>query len=305
MSDHRQKLTTTPASWLQVQIDLGDIPPGPLEHALLELGAVSIEYGDAGDEPIFEPDPDTTPLWQYIRITALFNAGASEIDVRLAIAGSTSADNSPFVRFSIVEEQDWVSKWKQSLQPTMFGANLWICPPDTPCPAPGGVAVTMEPGLAFGTGSHPTTALCLDWLATQPLADKSILDYGCGSGILGIAGIALGARQVTAVDIDRQALTATHENALRNQFANRIRIQPSDLLDTSERFDVIVANILSGTLVELAPVLKAHSRSGTRIALSGILTSQISDVSDAYREWVTFNPSVTRREWAIMVGTAA
>jgi ribosomal protein L11 methyltransferase len=304
VSKHRPKPASTSASWLQVQVELGDIPPDPIEQALLKLGAVSIELTDAGDQPIWEPDPDTTPLWQKVRITALFSADTSETVIRIAIAGSTTTDRPPVTRFSIVEDKDWVREWTQSLEPTLFGDHLWICPPGTALSDSDGIAVTMEPGLAFGTGSHPTTALCLDWLAHESVQDKTILDFGCGSGILGIAGVALGAAHVTAVDIDKQALTATLENAKRNQCVNRLHIQQSDLIDATQKFDVIVANILSRTLIEFAPALRAHCRSGTRIALSGILTSQIGEVSDAYRQWVDFDPAVSRLEWAILAGSA-
>ena len=304
MSDHLPKLPSTPANWLQVQVELGDTSPDALEQALLELGAVSIELSDAGNDPIWEPAPDTTPLWGNLRIAALFSANTSETSVRLAIAGSTPLDQKLPVRFSIIEDEDWVAKWTQSLQPTVFGDNLWICPPDTPCPVTGDISVTMAPGLAFGTGSHPTTALCLEWLASQRLEHKSILDFGWGSGILGIAGLALGAARGTAVDLDNQALTATRENAQHNHCANRLRVHQADLLDAADSFDLIVANILSGTLIELEPLLKSHSRRGTMIALSGILISQIAEVSDTYRYWVNFNPAKRQLGWAILTGYA-
>ena len=260
MPDHRSNVASKPVSWLQVQIDLGDIGPDPVEQALVELGAVCIEFSDAGNEPILEPDPGTTPLWEKVRVAALFGVDTSETAIRLAIAGSLTPDPMPLVRFSIIEDKDWIAEWKQNLKPAVFGGALWVCPPDTACPATGGVSITMEPGLAFGTGSHPTTALCLEWLANQPLQQKSILDFGCGSGILGIAGIALGASHVTAVDIDKQALTATLENSQRNRCANHLKVCAAELLDTAETFDLIVANILSGTLIALEPVLRRHSR---------------------------------------------
>jgi ribosomal protein L11 methyltransferase len=289
-------------SWLRVQIDLGDTDPEPLEHALLELGAVSIEYCDAGNDPILEPDPGTAPLWAKVRVAALFSVDTSETIVRLAIAGSITLPDAPLIYFSIVADKDWISAWQRNLKPAVFGDKLWICPPGTADPAAGSVSVTMEPGLAFGTGAHPTTALCLSWLTTQQLQNKSILDFGCGSGILGIAALALGADHVTAVDIDQQALTATLENARRNQCTQRLRVLEPDLLDPAKTFDLIVANILSGTLVSLEPRLRGHSRSGTRIALSGILTTQITEVSDAYRRWITFDPPVTRQNWAVITG---
>jgi ribosomal protein L11 methyltransferase len=304
VSDRSPTTGSTPTNWLLVQIDIGDNKPEPLEQALLNLGAVSVEYSDAGNDPILEPAPETTPLWKNIRMAALLSPDTSEFTVRLAVAGASSSEQSPEILLSIVENEDWVSKWKQTLKPTCFGEKLWICPPDTPCPENGAVSMTMEPGLAFGTGAHPTTALCLDWLATQRLRGETILDFGCGSGILGIAGLVLGANCATAVDIDVQALTATLENARRNQCETRLRVRGSGLPDSDETFDVIVANILSGTLIEFEPSLRKHARPGTKIALSGILTSQVTDVFDAYRPWVDFDPPTEQQEWAILTGCA-
>ena len=290
-------------NWLKVQFDLGDIRAEPIEQALLELGAVAIEYADAGDKPIIEPEPRTVPLWEDIRMAALFDEEISETTVLLAIAKSIAPARVPQVHLSIIEERNWVADFQQELRPTRFGSNLWVCPPDTPCPDGQGVTITMEPGLGFGTGSHPTTAMCLDWLASQPVRDKSVLDIGCGSGILSIAGLALGAARVTAVDIDAQALTATRKNAQHNRCLERLRICPVAELNPAESFDLVVANLLSDTLISLEPAVRRHSRPGTKIALSGILTSQITVVSEAYGHWVDLDPLDNRLEWAILCGT--
>jgi ribosomal protein L11 methyltransferase len=292
-------------SWLQVHIDLGNIRPEPVEEALVQLGATSIEYRDGGGEPIWEPAPGTAPLWVKTRVAALFDRDASQTKVLLAVAGSVAPAPMPEVRFSFVEDEDWISRWKRGLEPTRHGSKLWICPPGMPCPDTRGIRVTLAPGLAFGTGSHPTTALCLDWLAEQTCDDQSVLDFGCGSGILAIAALALGARTATAVDIDEQALTATRENASQNLGSERLQICPANRLALREPFDIVVANILSNTLIELAPVMRRHCESGTRIALSGILTDQVPDVCCAYASWVEFEPPVEREDWAILFGVAA
>jgi ribosomal protein L11 methyltransferase len=294
-------------AWLQIQIDLGEIPPDPVEQALLRIGAVSIELGEAGGddggEPILEPAPGATPLWKNIRLSALLDEQTDRTEALLAVAASVAPAPMPEVRFSVIGDEDWAAKWKQEFRPTCFGAKLWICPPDMPCPDKDGIRVTLAPGLAFGTGAHPTTAMCLDWLAESDCVSRSLLDYGCGSGILAIAGLALGARAVTAVDLDAQALTATQRNAQANPGAERLRVCRPDQLDPAGGFDLIVANILSNTLIELVPVLRGHSRTGTRITLSGILTTQAPDVRNAYASWIDFDPLREREEWALLSGT--
>ncbi len=306
-------------SWLRVQIDLGNIPPDPVEQSLRDLGATSIHLSDGGSEvPDFSVDenhrgriPDFSvdenhrgePLWDHIRLDALLGEETVETSVLLTVASAVAPAPMPTVRFFIVEEQDWVARWTEALRPARFGEHLWICPPEIPCPDDRAICVTMEPGLGFGTGSHPTTALCLDWLARQPLREKALLDFGCGSGILAIAGLALGAGSVTAVDNDPQALTATERNARCNHCVERLRIGPANFLDPAETFEFIVANILSRTLIDLAPTIVGRARSGARIALSGILTSQAEQVSTASAQWVDFDPLENRREWAILYGT--
>jgi ribosomal protein L11 methyltransferase len=292
-------------SWLKIQFDLGDIEPEQVEQALLEIGAVSIEYRDGGDKPIIEPEPGTSPLWEKVRIAALFGKDTDETTIFLTIANSVAPASMPKIEFSTVEARDWVADFQQDLQPMKFGSHLWVCPLDVPCPDAQGISIAMEPGLGFGTGSHPTTAMCLDWLAGQPLLNKTVLDYGCGSGILSIAALALGARRATGVDIDAQARQATRENARRNQCLELLQICPATGADSAEKFDLIVANILSGTLIDLESEIRRHCRSGTKIALSGILTSQTVDVSTAYEHWVDLDPLENRREWAILGGTVA
>ncbi len=289
-------------NWLQVRIDLGELRAEPVEQALLEMGAVAIEYSDAGDNPIFEPAPGTTPLWNTTQMSALFEGGISETAIQLMVAKSISPAPIPSIYFAILEEQDWVTSWKRDLRPMQFGQHLWICPPGSACPDNRATIVTIEPGLGFGTGSHATTRLCLEWLSQRQLRDKMVLDLGCGSGILGIAGLALGASRVTAVDIDEHALTATRENARRNDCLAQMQVLLADRLDPIIKFDLIVANILSRTLIELESELRGHGRSGTEIALSGILTSQADEVVSAYKQWINLKRSAEQDDWVILTG---
>jgi ribosomal protein L11 methyltransferase len=289
-------------NWLQVRIDLGELRAEPVEQALLDMGAVTIQYSDAGDNPIFEPAPGTTPLWNTTQMSALFEVGVSETAIQLIVAKSITPAPIPSIYFTLLEEQDWVASWKRNLPPMQFGQHLWICPPGSTCPDDRATIVTIEPGLGFGTGAHATTRLCLEWLSQRQLRDKTVLDLGCGSGILGIASLALGASRVTAVDIDEHALTATRENAQRNDCLAQLQVLLADRLDPSIRFDLIVANILSGTLIELESDLRGHSQSGTDIALSGILTSQADEVVSAYERWIHLKRSAEQGDWVILTG---
>lgn len=291
-------------NFLKVQIDVDETQVEPLETALTAFGAVSLELADAGADPILEPAPGATPLWKRVRITALFEPTADETRIRLAVAAA-GAGTVPAISFDVLEDEDWVAKLRDELSPLRFGKSLWVCPPGKPCPDSDATVITMEPGLAFGTGTHPTTSLCLEWLDANRPVGCTVLDFGCGSGILGIASLALGATHVTAVDIDAQALRATRDNARRNPDGERLVALPPDGIDDSQVYDVLVANILSGTLTELAPLLQRHCRAGTRLALSGILTEQAETVTDAYRAWCKMNVPLECDGWVLLTGSVA
>jgi len=207
------------------------------------------------------------------------------------------------MHFIPVAEQDWIDTWQQTLQPLRAGPGLWVCPTGTPCPEPDAHVIHLDPGLAFGSGEHPTTAMCLDWLARSATPAANLLDYGCGSGILSIAALILGAEQALGVDLDSQALEATRLNARRNRVADRLTISTPQQARDGGRFDRIVANILSNTLIELAGELRGFSRTGTRIAMTGILTDQAEAVQAAYRDWVEFDTPVAHGEWMLITGT--
>ncbi len=288
-------------SWLQTSIELGTLDPGPVELALLELGAVCIEYSNAGDEAILEPAVGATPLWNELVISALLPENTDPDCVRIAVAMATSASCMPRTQFRSLADANWIASWRQSLKPQQFGSDLWICPVDQEPPRQAKAIVSLDPGLAFGTGGHPTTALCLDWLAQQA-SGKEILDFGCGSGILAIAAISLGSHRATAVDNDPQALLATRQNAGVNDCRDQIEILPADELPREQQFDLVVANILSGSLISLAPRLVKHCKVGASIGLSGILPKQVASVMDAYAAWIWFAEPRERDAWVLLTG---
>jgi ribosomal protein L11 methyltransferase len=289
--------------WLQVQIDLGSLSPEPAEEALLALGALSVEYHDAGKEAILEPPPGTTPLWREIKLVALFSGDTHRSEIANRLLAIRYPGDPPAIQFSKITDRNWISAWQDDARPMQFGNRLHVYPSNYDRPDKG-ATVLLDPGLAFGTGSHATTALCLEWLAGLALESSTILDFGCGSGILAIAGLALGSTQACAVDIDPQALMATRENARRNKCLNRIRIaQPADLRQ-KDKFDTIVANILSGALIRLASQLQHHANSGARIGLSGILSEQAPDVRRAFAGWVEFDTTYVQEGWVLLTGQA-
>lgn len=289
-------------SWLRAEIELGALEAEPVERALLNVGALSIDYRDAGGQPLLEPAPGTLPLWDRLRIAALFRAQVPQHTISGAVAEAIAPAPLPLIKFQVLHDRDWVSSWRESLRPARYGSRLWVCPAGVAGPDPEGIRVELEPGLAFGSGSHATTSLCLDWLSEQALVGTRLLDYGCGSGILAIAGLALGARSATGVDIDPQALEASRANARLNHCLDRFRLLSAPTWPDGEVFDVIIANILSGTLSELEPVLRGCARAGTRVAMSGILVHQEHAITKAYRDWVLLTAEAERDGWALLTG---
>lgn len=287
-------------SWLQVRLALTPAQAETYEDLMLELGAVSVTFMDAEDQPIFEPDLGTTPLWSQTHLLALFegdtDAAALEQRVQLLANGLT-------YKVERLEDQEWERSWMDNFQPMRFGQRLWIVPSWHEAPEPGAVNLLLDPGLAFGTGTHPTTSLCLQWLDGEPVAGRQVLDFGCGSGILAIAALLLGAERAVGTDIDVQALEASRENANRNGIdpARFPLYLPADLPD--EPADVVVANILAGPLVGLAEQITRLTRIGGRLALSGILAEQAEDVRAAYAGCFDLEPTATLDGWVRISGT--
>ena len=259
--------------WLQLSLTT-DRQQAPAIEALFEgLGALSVTCDDAGDQPLLEPAPGEAPLWSRTRVTALFEAGRDADLLRAALANALPEAALRSLEQETLEDRPWERAWLDDFQPMRFGERLWVCPAGQRPPAVDAVVLDLDPGLAFGTGTHPTTSLCLQWLDRAELNGKRVLDFGCGSGILAIAAALLGAESVTAVDHDPQALEATRDNAAKNGVLERIDILPPDQAPNTE-FDIVLANILAGTLVELAPQLQPRVTPGGQLLLSGILLEQ-------------------------------
>lgn len=288
-------------SWLQVRLAIQPSQAAQWEDSLFELGAISVSFMDAEDQPIYEPDLGTTPLWTHTHLLALFEGDVDPqvLQQHLQLLGGSQ---TPELQMEKINDQDWERNWMVNFQPMKFGQRLWIIPSWHTPPEPDAVNVILDPGLAFGTGTHATTALCLEWLSGQPIKDCNVLDFGCGSGILAIAAKLLGATQVTCTDIDSQALEATRENANRNGIAEQdlLVYLPEDM--PQQQFDVVLANILAGPLVELAPQLIQYTRPGGRIALSGILAEQAQEVRDAYSQDFDLAPTVDKDGWVCISG---
>jgi ribosomal protein L11 methyltransferase len=290
--------------WLQIELRVPAAAIEAVDAELQQLGALSISLSDPGGEPILEPAPGTTPLWSQALVAALLPATSPESEVRARL-GRVLGTLTPAMTFSRIEERDWVREFRENLAPMRFGERLWICPEGVECPEPGRPWITLEPGMAFGSGSHPTTAMCLHWLAGLQLAERSVLDWGCGSGILALAAVVLGANSAMALDIDAQALQATFDNARRNHCAGALQVSHPDGLPGDARFDVVVANILAGSLVELAPRLARHCRAGARVALSGILATQAQQVIDGCKPWLALSLAMQRDDWILLTGAAS
>jgi ribosomal protein L11 methyltransferase len=304
--------------FLQLSLDIGTRSPEPYEDALFELGALSVTLLDAADDPVLEPAPGAMPLWPTIVVRAVFAADTDVGWVRTALGSVPGLDPllvAEKAQFEAVADRAWEREWLKDFKPMRFGRRLWVCPggqrPDPDSVGPDVVLVELDPGLAFGTGTHATTALCLEWLdsgavpgveATHPwLTGADVIDYGCGSGILAIAALRLGASHAVAMDIDPQALLATRENAERNGVQRQLRVTADRQVDSAQA-DVVVANILAGPLVELASLLAERTRSGGRLALSGLLVEQADAVTAAYRPWFDIGLTGARDGWGLLTG---
>ena len=287
--------------WLQVRLAITPEQAEIYEDALLDVGAVSVTFMDAEDQPIFEPDLGTTPLWSHTHLLALFEADTDAAAVFAHLQLLTDSE-LPQHQSEVIADQDWERSWMDNFQPMRFGQRLWIVPSWHAAPEPDAVNLLLDPGLAFGTGTHPTTALCLEWLDGQNLSDCNVLDFGCGSGILAIAALLLGAKQAVGTDIDYQAIEASRDNAERNGIdASRFPLYLPEQLP-AEQADVVVANILAGPLVALAPQITSLVKPGGRLALSGILAEQGEDVAAAYAEAFELDPQCIRDGWVRISG---
>lgn len=304
-------------SFVELSFELGPLDPDAAETACFECGATSVTFVDSQDDPILEPLPGEFRLWPTTRMQALFVSGEPDADAGAGGAADSDVVTEParlaqllsealgiapaLIHARVVEDRVWEREWLKDFHAMRFGERLWICPNHEQVADPNAVVVKMDPGLAFGTGTHPTTALCLEWLDRSLMADARVIDYGCGSGVLAVASVKLGAAEAHCFDIDPQALIATRDNAESNGVSARVLLHGS--ADTlPEGVDVLLSNILSGPLCELAPRFAALVRPGGDLVLAGLMESEVSDVTRAYNAWFDIRPFGQREGWVGLSG---
>ncbi len=291
-------------AWLQLTIEATHSNSELLSELLSQAGALAVTMQDAHDDPIFEPPPGSTPLWKELLLTGLFDAQIN-IDNVINFLEQHYGER-PTYTLNPLEDKDWIRAWMDDFRPMQFGQRLWICPSWHTPPKSNAVNIMLDPGLAFGTGTHPTTSLCLQWLDANVTNNIKLIDYGCGSGILGIAAALLGATKVYAVDLDPQALIATQANAVKNKVSDKLSI--FSVPGFKEHYStlqcpLLIANILAAPLVDLAPMLASHVSPGGKIVLSGILTEQAEKVSSAYQPWFNIDEVIQEDDWIRLVGS--
>ncbi len=288
--------------WWQFSLNCQASELEQIENLMQDFGALSLSLSDAGDEPIYEPLPGTTPVWQESVVTATFDAGTDPEILYQQISAALPHHLASSLRQHSLQEQDWEQAYKRHFHPIQCAPGLWIVPSWSQPPDPEATQIQLDPGLAFGTGSHPTTALCLAWLAANHPAGIRVIDYGCGSGILAIAALKLGAAGVIAVDIDAQALSACAANVRANAIeTDQIQVLLPEAMDSSP-VELLIANILAGPLIELAPRFAGLVKSGGQILLSGVLKSQLDDIQLAYQPFFRLEPAQNREDWACISG---
>lgn len=291
-------------SWLQIAISTTKDNAETAEDCLFSAGAQTVTLTDAADQPILEPGVNETPIWNTVIITGLFSLEVEQQVMLDSIKNCLSEIDFSYTTEQL-QDQNWTRAWMDHYHAMQFGQRLWVCPLHIEPPEPDAINLRLDPGLAFGTGTHPTTSLCLRWLDKNITTQQSLLDYGCGSGILAIAACMLGIDHADGVDIDPQALLATHSNAEVNRVNDQISSYlPDDFQrqHAETQYDIVVANILSGPLAELAPALAGHTKSGGDIVLSGILREQAESVLNAYKEFFTMDTPVLEEDWVLLHG---
>lgn len=290
------------SDYLALSVNLEGTDPAVAEAACFDAGALSVTLTDAADDAILEPAPGELRLWPRTVLQAMFAADHARPEVIVALATSLGVPVAA-VRAEHVRNRNWEREWLKDFHAMRFGRRLWVVPHHEPDPVdPEAVIVRLDPGLAFGTGTHATTALCLAWLDANLRPGDTVIDYGCGSGVLGIAAGLLGAARVDAFDIDPQALIATRDNARANAVESRTFVHES-MGSLPETADVVIANILAGTLIELAVPLVARVRSGGHLVLSGILRQQVHEVLAAYRPLLALQIGGERDGWSLLAGS--
>ena len=292
-------------TWLQLRLDTRPGEVESLEERMLATGAVAVTMEDNADQPVLEPGVGETPLWGQVRLTGLYPADTDMDQVLTAFPPQQLRQANQ--RVEILEDKDWEREWMQHYRPMPFGKRLWVCPSWLQPPDPGAINLLLDPGLAFGTGTHPTTALCLAQLDSMDLAGCDIVDYGCGSGILAVAALRLGAAFALAVDNDPQALVATRDNAGRNGIAAAgMEVVLPDAVDHqawSGRASLVIANILAGPLMELADTLSAFLQPGGTLLLSGLLDTQAAALCEHYADRINLQVAGEKDGWVCLRGS--
>ncbi len=282
--------------WIQLRVNTTEKHAETVSDMLMSWGAQAVSFVDAKDTPIYEPMPGEVIYWANTIVVGLFDAEHNMERVIKQLEKVSLFKQGVQYKLEQLEDKDWEREWMDNYHPIKFGNRLWVCPSWREIPEPDAVNVMLDPGLAFGTGTHPTTALCMQWLDSQDLTDSLVVDFGCGSGILGIAALKLGGKRVVGIDIAPQAIEASRANAERNQVADQIELYlPKD--QPQLQADVVVANILAGPLAELSAIISAYVKPGGLLALSGILESQAQSVIDAYANEFDFDPIAVQEEW--------
>ena len=287
--------------WLQLELEATPDSAEQLSELLHAAGAAAVTLQDAADQPLFEPPLGTTPLWNTTRVIGLFAADTDIPAVLASLQQQLAPDPLPAWHLNPLEDRDWVRAWMDDFQPMRFGEHLWICPSGYTPPEPQAVNILLDPGLAFGTGTHPTTAMCLRWLDAHAPQGMTVIDYGCGSGILAIAACKLGARHAIGVDTDPQALLATHDNAEKNQLSDCIDVYLTADFQ-SQPVPLLLANILTGPLQSLAPRFSELVEPAGHIVLSGILAEQAELVMQQYQTAFDIQLVDQQEDWVCLAG---
>ena len=286
------------SAFVELSFELRDLDVEAAETACFECGATSVTFSDMRDDPVLEPAPGEFRLWPATRLQALFTGDMDPPHAALAAALGIPEDR---ISLRPVEDRVWEREWLKDFHAMRFGQRLWVVPHHETVTEPGAVLVKLDPGLAFGTGTHPTTALCLEWMDANLEQGSSVIDYGCGSGILAIAAAKLGARHASCFDIDPQALIATRDNATANEVGARVQVYEA-AEDLPRPVDFLVANILSGPLCELAPSFAALVRPGGDLVLAGLMEHQTPEVTQAQDAWFDMRPFAKRDDWVGLSG---
>ena len=294
-------------AWQQLRVRVRSDQIEPLEQLILDYGGLSISYLDADDQPVFQKDPGSTQLWDLVDLVCLFEKEINLDKLLLLLQQHPAIEDKESLTLKTLEDQVWERSWMSDFKAMQFGERLWVCPSWQKPPEPNAVNIMLDPGLAFGSGSHATTSMCLQWLEKNIRDDIKVIDYGCGSGILAIAAALLGAAQVIAVDNDPQAITATIENAKRNNIPKGVieTYLPDQLPDDPAALlsDILVANILAEPLMQLAEDLSHLVKPQGQIALSGLLAEQADRLLEHYGSWFEMDKAVMSEEWARLSGT--